>query len=160
MKELMTILVAAAAFAAPAAYADTQTAPDAVIHASRQDQTAINRLLADYAAALKTESPQAVAALFTADGVVMPYSSPTAAGKQGLEGNYSGLFANVGLDLDFTVLEMNVLSRYAFVRSTSKGPVTVKSTRQTAPDDFRELWVMEKVNGQWKIARYMFNQSH
>ena len=72
MKELMIILVAAAALAAPAAYADTQTAPDAVIHANRQDQTAINRLLADYAAALKTESPQAVAALFTADGVVMP----------------------------------------------------------------------------------------
>ena len=122
---------------------------------------AINTLLADYAAALKAESPQQTATLFTANGVVMPLAGPTAAGKAGVKNNYKGLFSGASFDLDFTVLEMNVVSKYAFVRSTSTGPITNKASKKTATDDFRELWVLEKTNGQWKIARcYMFNQSH
>lgn len=122
---------------------------------------AINTLLADYAAALKAESPQQTAALFTANGVVMPPAGPTAAGKAGVENNYKSLFSGASLDLDFTVLEMNVVGKYAFVLSTSTGPITDKASKKTAPDDFRELWVLEKTNGQWKIARsYMFNRSH
>lgn len=122
---------------------------------------AINSLLADYAAALKAESPQQTAALFTANDVVMPPAGPTAAGKAGVENNYKSLFSGASLDLDFTVLEMNVVGKYAFVRSTSTGPITNKASKKTAPDDFRELWVLEKTNGQWKIARsYMFNRSH
>lgn len=77
-----------------------------------------------------------------------------------MENNYKGLFSGACLDLDFTVLEMNVVSKYAFVRSTSTGQITDKAGKKTATDDFRELWVLEKTNGQWKIARYMFNQSH
>lgn len=122
---------------------------------------AINTLLADYAAALKAESPQQTAALFTANGVVMPPAGPTAAGKAGVENNYKSLFSGASLNLDFTVLEMNVVGKYAFVCSTSTGPITNKASKKTAPDNFRELWVLEKTNGQWKIARcYMFNQSH
>ena len=95
--------------------------------APANDVKAINSLLADYAAALKAESPQQTAALFTANDVVMPPAGPTAAGKAGVENNYKGLFSGTCLDLDFTVLEMNVVGKYAFVRSTSTGPITNKN---------------------------------
>ena len=35
----------------------------------------------------------------------------------------------------------------------------IKASGQTVPDENRELFVFEKVDGNWKIARYMYNKT-
>jgi ketosteroid isomerase-like protein len=62
------------------------------------------------------------------------------------------------LTLEFTIAEIVVNGNYAFARSTSKGFLVIKSSGQTIPDEHRELFVFEKVKGDWKIARYMYNK--
>jgi hypothetical protein len=52
-----------------------------------------------------------------------------------------------------------VQGNYAIVSSTSKGSFVIKAKNETVSDDYRETFVLQKVNGAWKIARYMYNQS-
>jgi ketosteroid isomerase-like protein len=54
---------------------------------------------------------------------------------------------------------VEVSGNKAFARSTSKGSFVIKASGQTVADENRELFVFEKVNGQWKIARYMYNKA-
>ena len=121
------------------------------------DATAIRSRLTSYRNALALSDAKAVASNYTANGVVMGPGSPTAIGDE-LEDTYSAIFSNVGLNLDFTVANMVIGDKYAVVQSTSNGTALVNATGERAPEQNRELFVMEKVDGQWLIARYMYNK--
>ena len=160
----LTLTATALLCAAPAmpaqAQTPTQTQPQpAIVYAPQRDEAAIRQLLNTYRDALKSGDPAAVSALFTANGVVMPPGAPTAVGQAALQATYAGIFSVVDLDLQFTVLEITVNGPYAFVRSTSDGTALIKARQSKVPEQNRELFVLEKVNGQWKIARYMFNKA-
>ena len=47
----------------------------------------------------------------------------------------------------------------AFAVTNSKGTVKILGNGIVAPEANRELFVFEKVKGEWKIARYMFNKT-
>ena len=122
-----------------------------------EDEKEIRQLLKSYRDALAESDPEKVTENYTADGVVMGPGSPTAVGEE-LSDTYAGIFSNVGLDLDFTVANMIIGEKYAVVQSTSDGTATVVATGDQAPEQNRELFIMEKEDGTWKIARYMYNK--
>ena len=122
-----------------------------------EDEKEIRQLLKSYRDALAESDPEKVIENYTADGVVMGPGSPTAVGEE-LSDTYAGIFSNVGLDLDFTVANMIIGEKYAVVQSTSDGTATVVATGDQAPEQNRELFIMEKEDGTWKIARYMYNK--
>lgn len=121
------------------------------------DATAIRNRLTSYRNALALSDAEAVASNYTEDGVVMGPGSPTAIGDK-LESTYSAIFSNVGLNLDFTVANMVIGEKYAVVQSTSDGTAFINTTGERTPEQNRELFVMEKVDGEWLIARYMYNK--
>lgn len=125
--------------------------------AAADDATAIRTLMTSYRNALAISDAEAVASYYTADGVVMGPGSPTAIGDA-LDDTYAAIFSNVGLNLDFTVANMIIGDKYAVVQSTSDGTALVNATGERAPEQNRELFIMEKVDGEWKIARYMYNK--
>lgn len=146
---------------APVSAVSAALPQEPVIRAGQKDEIAIRQLLKDYAAALRAESAEQAAALYTRDGVVISPGAPVAAGNRNVEINYENTFKAIGLDLDFTIHEITVIDhQYAIVRSTSRGMVTVHANNTVKADDFRELFVMQKEQGTWKIARYAFNQDH
>ena len=123
------------------------------------EQKAIQRLLDSYGAALNTADAAKITALFTSDGVFLAPGSPTATGQAQIQGAFNGLFGAVALNLQFTPAQIVVgRAGYAFATSTSSGTLTPKATGQAVPSSYRELWAFTKKRGQWKIARYMFNQ--
>jgi len=122
-----------------------------------EDEKEIRQLLKSYRDALAESDPEKVTESYTSDGVVMGPGSPTAIGDE-LSDTYAGIFSNVGLDLDFTVANMIIGEKYAVVQSTSDGTATVVATGDQAPEQNRELFIMEKEDGTWKIARYMYNK--
>jgi len=89
---------------------------------------------------------------------LMPNSAPTADGAGQIKGFYQYVFDNFSYMLQFSIIEIEVSGNYAFARSTSKGSFIIKAKGQTIPDENRELFVLEKVDGKWKIAVYMFNK--
>lgn len=126
---------------------------------SATDKQAIENLINQYGEAIKLSSVEKVLAVFTTDGVLMAPGAPTATGQDQLKGTYEYVFSAIKLDLKFTILEVTVDKDYAVVRSESAGTTTVLTNNQAGPDAYRELFVVRKENGTWKIARYMYNKT-
>ena len=123
------------------------------------EKSAIEKLISSYQEALNASDVSKVIELYTKKGVLMANSAPTAEGADQVKGTYQYVFDNFSYKLQFSIIEIEVIGNYAFARSTSKGSFVIKASGQTVPDENRELFVFEKVDGKWKIARYMYNKS-
>jgi uncharacterized protein (TIGR02246 family) len=123
------------------------------------DRQAIEKLIHQYGDAINSSSVEKVLAVYTKDGVLMGQAAPTASGQEQLKGTYEYVFGQIKLNLTFTILEVTIDKDYAWVRSESSGTTTILSNNQSGPDAYRELFVVKKENGSWKIARYMYNKT-
>lgn len=123
-----------------------------------QAQEAIQATLFAYRDALNASSVDQVIPLYTPDGVFMPSNGPTAVGPDQLKGAYEFVFNTIQLSIEFFIDEIVVEGEVAFARTTSRGSTLIHATGETMPEENRELFVLEKVAGQWLIARYMFNK--
>ena len=123
------------------------------------EKSAIEKLIFAYQDALNASDVNKVIELYTKNGVLMANSAPTAEGAEQVKGTYQYVFDNFSYTLQFSIIEIVVNGNTAFARSTSKGSFVIKSSGQTVPDENRELYVFEKVGGNWKIARYMYNKT-
>jgi uncharacterized protein (TIGR02246 family) len=123
------------------------------------EKSAVEKLIFAYQDALNASDVNKVIELYTKNGVLMANSAPTAEGAEQVKGTYQYVFDNFSYTLQFSIIEIVVNGNTAFARSTSKGSFVIKSSGQTVPDENRELYVFEKVGGNWKIARYMYNKT-
>ncbi|WP_290790844.1 YybH family protein [Flavihumibacter sp. UBA7668] len=128
-------------------------------NAQSNQKAEIENLLFAYRDALNASDASKVIALYTTEGVLLANAAPTAEGAAAVIGTYQYVFDNFKYNLDFTIGEIVVNGNYAFARSTSKGSFVINASGQTMPDENRELFVLEKVKGEWKIARYMYNKA-
>ena len=126
---------------------------------SSGDRQAIEQLIRNYGEAINSSDVSKVLDVFTPEGVLMAPGAPTAAGKEQLKGTYEYVFSTIRLNLEFTILEVTVDKDFAIVRSESSGTTTILAENESVPDAYRELFVVQKQNGEWKIARYMYNKS-
>ncbi|SNC65435.1 conserved hypothetical protein [Hymenobacter gelipurpurascens] len=123
------------------------------------DKAAIEKVITAYRDALKEANASRVVALYTKDAVLMPPGAPTAVGQEQVKATYEYVFSAIKLDINFSIDDIVVNGNSAIVRSTSKGTAVVNANGQSAPEENRELFVFQKVGGQWKIARYMYNKT-
>jgi uncharacterized protein (TIGR02246 family) len=154
MRKLLLLWILAIAFVS----CDNDDEDSKSIDVQVEIQQIKDLITVSYRDALAASSPDAVTAAFTTDGVVMGAGSPTAAGSAQLKTTYQSIFGAVGLNLNFKIDEIIVGEKYGFVRSTSAGTATVKANGASAPEENRELFVVQKVNDSWKIARYIYNK--
>lgn len=122
------------------------------------EKTAIEKLLFSYRDALNVSDVNKVLPLYTADGVFMPSNAPSAIGQEQVKASYEFVFKTIQLKIEFFIDEIVIKDDYAFARTTSKGTTLIHANGQTVPEENRELFVLQKVSGQWKISRYMFNK--
>jgi uncharacterized protein (TIGR02246 family) len=122
------------------------------------EKTAIEKLLFSYRDALNVSDVNKVLPLYTNDGVFMPSNGPSAIGQEQVKASYEFVFKTIQLKIEFYIDEIIVNGDYAFARTTSKGTTLIHANGQTVPEENRELFVLQKVSGQWKISRYMFNK--
>lgn len=122
------------------------------------EKTAIEKLLFSYRDALNASDVNKVLPLYTNDGVFMPSNAPSAMGQDQVKAAYEFVFSQIQLNIEFYIDEIVVNGDYAFARTTSKGTTLIHANKQTVAEENRELFVLQKTNGQWKIARYMFNK--
>lgn len=125
---------------------------------STTEKKAIEKLLLDYRDALNASDVENVLALYTTDGVFMPSNAPSAIGLEQVRASYEFVFKTIQLKIEFYIDEIVVNGDYAFAQTTSKGTTLIHASGQTVPEENRELFVLQKVRGEWKISRYMFNK--
>ncbi len=128
-------------------------------NAQSKAKASVENVVHTYFDALNASDANKVVSLFTTDGVLLAAGAPTATGTEQLKGTFKYVFDNFTYTLEETVGEVTVKGNHAIVRSTSKGTFVIKASGQKVEDEFRELFVLQKVKGDWKIARYMYNRS-
>lgn len=130
----------------------------APIIATTSDQTAIKTLLDTYERSLNTSDAELAASLYGPEGIFMPLYLPTAEGNEIL-GSYQQIFAAIKLEIAFQVDDLSVDGDTAHALTRSEGHVTLLESGTRAPESNRELFVFERREDDWKIARYMFNKT-
>ena len=126
---------------------------------NEMDTKQMKRLLESYFAALNKSDVETAVASYAEDGVFMPTEGPTATGLEQLKAAYRHVFDTIKLNVGFKVEEIVPSGDYAYAITSSEGQVTLLDKNITVSEKNRELFVLKKVSGEWKIARYMFNKS-
>ena len=125
------------------------------------DETQVATLLADYERALNASDSDAVLRLYAPDGVFMPQHSPSSVGAAAVRAAYDAVFAAIRLNVTFDVAEIwRTGDPWAFARTNSAGTVTVLASGATSAEANQELFVLQKLDGAWKIARYCFSTTN
>ena len=123
------------------------------------EKSAIEKLILSFPEALKAADISKVLPLFTADAVVMPNNAPTMKGSQQIKGLFENLFKKMSLDVQYIVDEVNINGEYGYIRTHSKGNNVVRANGENVPLNNKELFVVHKDNGEWKITHYMGNHN-
>ena len=125
----------------------------------KEEKQKIEELLSEYKKSLNTSDAKLAQSLYTKDGVFMPTEAPSGIGSEGILKSYEFVFSQIQLNIEFFIEEIEVEGNMAFAVTSSKGTVKIHANGVEAPEANRELFVFEKVDGEWKIARYMFNKT-
>jgi uncharacterized protein (TIGR02246 family) len=125
----------------------------------KQEKQLIEALLNEYKKSLNTSDSDLATSLYTKDGIFMPTEAPSAVGTKHIKGAYDFVFSQIQLNIEFFIEEIVIEGNLAFATTSSKGTTLIHANGQTVPEENRELFVFEKTEGNWKIARYMFNKT-
>ena len=125
----------------------------------KQAKQEIEGVLMTYKEALNASDAEKATSLYTKDGIFMPLGAPSAIGSEKIKGAYEFVFSNIQLNIEFYIEEITVENKFAFAVTSSKGSTLIHATKETIPEENRELFIFENENGIWKIARYMFNKT-
>ncbi len=130
-------------------------------HAADSDQEDIQAVLKAYEQVLNASDVAGVLRLYTEDGVFMAQHNPSAVGIQQVEAAYTGAFQAIDLNVEFDIVEVEVIADdWAFARTNSSGTTTINATGDKIPEGNQELFVLQKIDGAWKIARYAFSTTN
>ncbi len=125
------------------------------------DKAQIEAALKAYERVLNASDVDGVLKLYTEDGVFMSPNNPSAVGIQQVEAAYTGAFQAIDLNVEFDIVEIEVIADdWAFARTNSSGTTTINATGDKVPESNQELFVMQKSDGDWKIARYAFSTTN
>jgi uncharacterized protein (TIGR02246 family) len=124
-------------------------------------EEAIAAVLANYQDALNGSSTDAVMKLYASDGVFMPQNFPSSVGSDAVRKAYDAVFAAITLTVKFEIAEIRQIAPdWAIARTNSAGSVRVNATGGGGPEANQELFVFQKIDDAWKIARYCFSTTN
>ena len=129
--------------------------------ADDSDKAQIEAALKGYEQVLNASDVDGVLKLYTEDGVFMSPNNPSAVGIHQVEAAYTGAFQAIDLNVEFDIVEVEVIADdWAFARTNSSGTTTINATGDKIPEGNQELFVLQKIDGDWKIARYAFSTTN
>lgn len=130
-------------------------------HAADSDAGQVQALLKNYERVLNASDVAGVLALYAEDGVFMAQHNPSAVGIDQVEAAYNAVFEAIKLNVSFDIVEVEVIApTWAFARTNSSGTVKINATGDEMSEGNQELFVLQKVDGDWKIARYGFSSTN
>jgi uncharacterized protein (TIGR02246 family) len=125
------------------------------------NEQAVAAVLAEYQDALNRSDTDAVMKLYASDGVFMPQHFPSSVGADAVRKAYLAVFEAITLRVEFKVAEvLQIAPDWAIARTNSAGTAKVNATGDGGPEANQELFVFQRINDAWKIARYCFSTTN
>ncbi len=114
-----------------------------------------------YFNALNNSDHNTIMKLYSNDAVFMQQGAPAFKGKKAIDAAYTKIFELLKLDVSFKIAEIKILSHsYALVRTHSSGTALFKPEKKKRNEGSNELFILKKINDQWKIDHYIFSADH
>ncbi len=125
------------------------------------NEKTVAAVLAKYQDALNQSDTDAVMELYASDGVFMPQNSPSSIGVSAVRKAYDAVFQAIKLTVKFNVAEVvEMAPNWVFARTNSSGTVKVYATGSGGPEANQELFLFQRIDDAWKIARYCFSTTN
>ena len=113
-------------------------------------------IITSYQDALNASNADQVMSLYASNAVFMPQHSPASIGLEAVRQAHIALFSSTTLRIRFKIEEIVPTNAdWAFARTTSEGAVTIR-TGPSEDEASQGLILFQKIEGEWKIARYCF----
>ena len=140
----------------------TLTLVKSAIAGDVNDVSQIKTLLKGYEHVLNASDVNGILKFYAHDAVFMPQHSPSHVGTDAIRIAYENVFEAIDLDVEFDIIEVEVLSdQWAFARTTSSGTTTINANGAKISEGNQELFLLRKqLGGEWKIARYIFSTTN
>ena len=94
---------------------------------------------------------------FSEDVIVMLSDQPTMVGKESLRQNWSGMYAAFHLKSVRNYDEIKVDQKLAYAYLHGHLELTNKENDSISTIQWRAIYILEKINGNWQITRYISN---
>jgi uncharacterized protein (TIGR02246 family) len=121
------------------------------------DESAVASVLKDYETALNGSDAGAALRLYAPDGVFMPQHSPASVGTAAVRKAYEAVFAAITLTVKFEIAEIRQIAPdWVLARTNSMGRTKNNATGAEGPEANQELFLFQRIDDAWKIARYCF----
>jgi uncharacterized protein (TIGR02246 family) len=125
------------------------------------EETAVAAVLREYASALNASDADTALRLYAPDGVFMPQHSPSSEGTAAVRKAYDAVFAAITLSVEFEIAEIRQIAPdWVLARTNSAGRTKSHTTGIESPEANQELFLFQKIGGDWKIARYCFSTTN
>lgn len=118
-----------------------------------------NQVVVDYFAALNKGNLNKIISLYGGNSVFLQNDAPASRGIKEIKKTYQDILNTIKLNITHKSLYVSVSGNMAVVESQSNGNVTVLKSNVKLHSSFNEIFVLKKIDGKWKINRYMFNSS-
>jgi uncharacterized protein (TIGR02246 family) len=118
---------------------------------------AIKDLLKTYQRGLNEGNLDFIRSVYTSDAVVIGQPFPTASGIENIIALYSDFLSKLDFNVQFEWLEMELGSDLGFVRTRSHGTIVPKGKKPKDSEGNREIFIVKKIQGSWRLYRYIFN---
>ena len=125
---------------------------------TEQEHAAVQGVVAGYFSALDKSDLDGAIVAYTPDAVLTLQGLDTAKGTAQLRKVYADAFKALRFTSTHTYDEVRVYGDQAFVRTTSGSQTTVLASGEVMQEQYREFFILKKVDGQWRIDRYMNNR--
>jgi uncharacterized protein (TIGR02246 family) len=117
----------------------------------------IKQLVQTYQRGLNDADLDLVRRVYSDDAVVIGQPFPTAAGIQEIIALYADFLSKLDFNVQFEVLEMELSDDLGFIRTRSHGTIVPKGQKPTGSEGNREIFIVKRIQGDWKFYRYIFN---
>lgn len=123
-----------------------------------EEQNAAEIVVRRYMDLLHSGDIEHIMDLYDENAVFLPEGGTTMVGKDKIRESYVALFKLISIpDGESTLEEATIHGDIAVVRLATKATTQILADQQKIPLNSRELFILNKVGGDYKISRYMFN---
>ena len=117
----------------------------------------IKQLLQTYQRGLNDADLDLVMSVYANDADVIGQPFPTATGIQEIIALYADFLSKLDFNVQFELLEVELSNDLGFIRTRSHGTIVPKGQKPTGSEGNREIFIVKRIQGDWKFYRYIFN---
>ena len=119
----------------------------------------INKLIDVYQQALNNADTELIRSVYADDAVFMAECYRSSEGIEDIASFFAEIFDELEFMIEFDIDNIELDHDLGFIQSRSRGKIVSKGDEADRVEDGREIFMIKRYEGQWKIYRYISNSA-